>query len=305
MAFHVPMGCERLFESVRRDYMALVRANVVSDVFTASELATWLGNFSSDEERYLAAKMLAAAVIRSNRMIESSLRQIVDILAPHYLRAYRLHDIDCLDTFEKELRKDIPSLPIRFMAVDGARLDRAAANSGEAILRKFTAKFRIGDGYRLRADDQQSFTPGKPTLLVLLDDLLGTGTQISRFLREYQVMARQNVHVVYAPLLATASGIIATMKEFEGMVISPIEELSESAGFFYSDDGAGGVWTRDGVNLARESQSFYTALCAQRRIGEEGRYSKSLTVLLPDRFPNNSLGAFWKDSEQWHPLKYR
>lgn len=304
MVFRVPEGHEGLFDKVRQQFDSLVRAHILGDVFSPTDLMRWLGNFTTPEEQYLAAKLMQSAVIRSWKMIDSSLRQIVDIVAPHYLRLFDLHQVACLDGFERELRSDDATLPVRFMGVDGERIDVAAGNSGDAVLRRFGTQFQVGEAYRLRADRPGSFQHDQPTLLILLDDLLGTGTQIGRFVARYGLNPTPpNMHLVYAPLLATTEGIAKAKNDHPNLYVSPIEELDASAKFFHPI--AGGLWSSDGVNSAADVKSFYRSLMRARGVPRENQYSLELSAVLPERCPNNTLRAYWSRTESWHPLKTR
>lgn len=304
MAFRIPEGHEGLFDRVRQQFDSLVRAHILGDVLSPTDLTRWLGNFTTPEEQYLAAKLLQSSVIRSWKMIDSSLRQVIDIVAPHYLRRFGLHNVTCLEKFERELQKDLAPLPIRFMGVDGERIDVAAGNSGDAVLRQFGSQFQIGEGYRLRADRPASFQHDRPMLLILLDDLLGTGTQISRFITRYGLdPAPPNMHLVYVPLLATSEGVANVQRDHPSLHICPIEELDATSKFFHSKED--GLWSRDETNRATEVQEFYRALMTTRKVPKETEYSLELCAVLPQRCPNNTLRAYWFRSESWLPLKAR
>ncbi len=309
MTFVVPSGQERFFDRVRQQFDSLIRANVIMDVFTETELARWVSQFRTNEERYLAAHLLNSAVIRSSRMVESSLRQIIDLIAPTCLRELGLHDVTCIDTFHDDLKRDKPRLPVRFMAVDGARLDSAAGNSGDSVLRKFGVSFQIGDGYRLRSDDPSSFQPSEPLLIVLVDDVLGTGSQFIRFIDRYQLNPSPgNVHLLYAPLLATSAGLDEVRKNVQDFRIWPIEVLGPSADFFFGLPDSPDVWSRDGSNQLVDVCSFYEQMMDTRGVPRETRYSQNLTVIMHDRCPNNTLRVYWHDSTNapvWHALKAR
>jgi hypothetical protein len=307
VAFQIPEGQEGLADRIEQQFDALVRANVIADVFSATDLRRWLGNFRTPEEKYFAAKLLQSAVIRSWRMIDSSLRQVVDIIAPHLLRQFNLHQVQCLDLFESELQRDHPRIPIRFMAVDGCRIDVAAGNSGDAVLRRFGTRFQVGEQFRLRADRPESFVHDQPVLLVLLDDLLGTGTQITRFIHQYGLNpSPPNIHLVYVPLLATEEGLEKVRRECgDCLSVWPIEELDASAQFFHAEADGLTTWSRDGHNTVNDAREFYRLLAENREIGRERQFSLELTTIMPERCPNNSLRAYWATSGQWYPLKAR
>jgi len=192
------------------------------------------------------------------------------------------------------------------MGVDGERIDTAAGNSGDAVLRRFGTQFQIGDGYRLRADRSESFVSETPLLLVLLDDLLGTGTQIARFVETYRLNpAPNNIIVVYVPLLATAEGLRNVERDCSSIIVRAVEVLDDTTNFFNSSAGAADLWSRDGANTPGDVRSFYDRLMSDREVRPEDRFSMALTALMPERCPNNTLRAYWARTPQWHPLKAR
>jgi hypothetical protein len=139
-----------------------------------------------------------------------------------------------------------------------------------------------------------------------LDDLLGTGTQITRFIARYALEpAPTNMHLVYVPLLATSDGLRRVREECPSLHVWPIEELDASAHFFHPKDDDHSPWSRDGLNTVLEAKTFYNELVTNRGIGQERQYSLSLTALMPERCPNNSLRVYWYGGAQWHPLKAR
>lgn len=302
MAFAVPAGYEGLSRQVFLKFRNLVVNNVI-DVVTPTQFDAWRRNFGSDEEQYLAAQLLSAAVIRTRRMNQSAYRQIIETILPALLRECGMWHFDYVDAMETEFSRRVPSLSVRFMPVDGNQLDARPGNSADTILREFGIHARVGDGYFVRSDDATAWR-NPPALLIFLDDLLGTGTQFRNFVRLYGVAnLSATTRCVYIPLLATQSGIRAVTNAFPSISVRPVETLLEHSGFFSSAQP--GIWARDNVNIVDDARRFYRDLMRARGVSAEGQYSLELTVLLPDRPPNNTLKVYWSDGGQWIPLLRR
>lgn len=302
MAFAVPVGHEGLSRQVFSKFRNLVVNNII-DVVTPTQFDAWKRNFASDEEQYLAAQLLSAAVIRTRRMNQSAYRQIVETILPALLREAGLWAFASVEAMEVEIARRVPSLSIRFMPVDGQQLDARPGNSADTILREFGIHARVGDGHFVRADDAAAWR-NPPSLLVFLDDLLGTGTQFKNFAHRYGLANLPAItRCIYVPLLATQAGVRAVTGAYPNVSVRPVETLLDHSGFF--SPAQPGIWARDNVNTVHDAKRFYSDLMRARGVSAEGQYSLELTVLLPDRPPNNTLKVYWSDGGQWIPLLRR
>ena len=304
MPFSVPQDHADLSRQVFSRFRSLVN-NYAIDIVTATEFDAWRRNFDSDEEKYLAAQMLSAAVIRTQRMNKSGYRQILEAILPSLLRDAGLWNFDYIDEMEAKLSDRTAPISVRFMPVDGQRLDDRPGNSGDAVLREFGQLARIADRYFVRADDAEIWQ-NPPDLLIFLDDLLGTGSQFTRFATNYGVANLPATTLcAYVPLMAARQGKDAVAQAHPRVTISPVETLQTSAAFFSESASTPGIWARDGHNSVRDVRDFYQNLMTDRRVGLESRHSLELTVLLPGRPPNNTLKAYWFGNDQWAPLLRR
>ncbi|MBD9471253.1 hypothetical protein [Pseudoxanthomonas sp. PXM01] len=306
MAFEVPGGYEGLSRQVFQRFRSLVAVGAI-DIVTPTAFDAWTRNFNSEEEKYLAAQMLSASVIRTDRMKKSSYRQIIEVIIPDLLRSSGLWNFRCIGAMEDTFRlpAQAQQASVRFMPVDGRRIDARPGNSGESILREFGIQARIADPFFVRADSPNAWR-NPPRLLILLDDLLGTGTQINRFARAYNIAnLPATTECIYVPLLATESGIQATEAQNPRIQVRPVETLGGSSAFFSESVTTPGAWGRDHYNSANDARRFYQELIRAKALGAEGTHSLELTVLLPGRPPNNTLKAYWAESDQWTPLLRR
>lgn len=304
MPFTVPEGHEGLSRQVFQRFRSLV-TNGVIDVVTTTGFDAWRQNFRTDEEQYFAAQLLSAAVIRIPKMNQSSYRQIAEVIVPALLRESDLWNFRYVDEWEQALRSRRPGVSIRFMPVDGQLLDAGPGNSADSVVRDFRLAARVGDGYLVRADDQRIWED-PPQLLIFLDDLLGTGDQFRRFATRYRVdELPATTRCAYVPLMASVHGMQAVSAAFPRVTLRPVETLHTGASFFSELAGSAGIWARDRHNSVADARAFYRAMMNARGVGPEAPHCLDLTVLLPDRPPNNTLKAYWSDHGQWIPLQQR
>lgn len=305
MAFHIPEGRDGFYERVIHRFYGLIRGRVV-DVVTETDVARWLTNFTTPEARYLAAHLLNAATVRTNKMNESGLQNIAEVIVPQLLKDANLWGYRSIEHFEETLGSRQVLASIRFMPVDGIKLDRVPGNSGDAIARRLRSAIRIGEGYMIRADDSAAWTRKRIGLTVFIDDLLGRGTQFCNFVARYGFndYAREN-RCVYVPLLASRGGLNHVADTYPDISVHPVEILEQTAGFFTEDPDRAGIWIRDRANTCADVRMFYASLMQQARVGPEMIHGLELTLLLPDRSPNNALKAIWSEDGRWQPLKRR
>lgn len=301
MAFEIPEYYEGFSRDVKIKFRSLV-LNRIIDSIDLSNFDAWWINFTTDEERYFAAQLLSAAIIRTQQMHKSSYRQIVEVILPDLLRKVDAWQFRCLEDFESSLSNRTLPASVRFMPVDGAKIDKRPGNSGDTVIRSFGLSAGTHDDYLLRADENDSWT-NLPRLLVFIDDLLGTGTQFSNFANAYRIeQIPDQTLCVYVPLLATTQGMQSITEKFPRVEIRPVEILTRSAGFFSGLDEQPEVWARDRKNTVEEVKRFYRDMMTKREIGPESHYTLELSVLLNERSPNNSLKAYWTTQGRWHPL---
>lgn len=306
MAFRIPPGEEGFFKRVIVRFRTLISCGVI-DVVTITDLDRWLTNFETDEERYFAAHLLNAATVRSLAMVESALQTVAEVIVPQHMREIGRWDHPSIESFERRLAAQAIIESIRFMPVDGMKLDKQAGNSGDATARAFRLATTVNERYLIRADDTDAWRGRRRIgLLVLLDDVVGSGKQFSSFVRAYDLAsyAAENA-CVYVPLLACRSGVEHLHETCPGIPVRPVEVLEESARFFSSvaDDGA--LWARDERNTCTDARDFYDAMMTRTGAGRESQHGLDLTLLLHHRTPNNALRAIWSNEGRWRALKRR
>jgi hypothetical protein len=308
--FFVPDEFSRFSSQVFRRFEILLRKGVISGIELLHE-RQWLKNFETDEERYLAAHLLDALVFRSEAMLESSCRHVLQMILPNELERLKIHRAGDLDGFLKSVRDGKPQPGLRFTAVDGklksktGQVRKTVAKSGPSLLRMFKRATSIPDGLLIHADD--ICRQGREVeAVVILDDCLGTGQQFEDFARAYELAQQaQRRAVIYIPFVAHKTGLGQLQTTLPEIHVSPIEVLGAASDFFAIDDKSGN-WRRDGCNTAHDVREFYKQVLRRRGANStESQYCLNLSLGFQLSTPNNTLKAYYCTDGEWNRLLVR
>ncbi|CRX55985.1 hypothetical protein DVQ29_21945 [Yersinia enterocolitica] len=86
------------------------------DTISETELHSWIENFETKEDRYLAAIILDSIIFRNKKSISTFGANIFQIIIPQFLSELKIYEIDSIESWEKSLRSpECRNLPIRFL----------------------------------------------------------------------------------------------------------------------------------------------------------------------------------------------
>ncbi|MGU1097811.1 phosphoribosyltransferase-like protein [Pseudomonas aeruginosa] len=302
MAFHVPDENYDLLSDVLERFRVLLKNGAITGI-SETKLDRWVANFRSEEEEYLAACMLNRLIYRSQAMIDSSIGHLLHCLLPTYLRGVGLFPHPDIESFLDQLQQDDDSYPIRFIGVDGSRpID--TGKSGAVIIRQYKRRASISKLLTCRPD-KLSALPGHVSCLVFVDDILGTGTQFSKFAREHSLGAKKGLHIVYCPLVAHDEGLKKLRDECAWLTVLPVETFGHRHSFFCEAENHPGIWSVDGVNSVKDVKEFYDQLSAEKGIPKIGQFDLGLVLGFEHSTPNNTLAMLWASSNDWKELLIR
>lgn len=302
MAFHVPEKNYALYEEVQQRFRVLMKKGVITGV-DESTLDCWLGNFRTEEECYFAACVLGRLIFRSKNMIESSIDHMLQCVLPTYLRRRNLFPYSDIESFLGSIQKNAPEHPIRFVGVDGNKaID--TGKSGAVIIRHYKRHADIHKSITCRPDSINQL-PDHVHCLVFIDDMLGTGTQFSRFAKDHALEEKQGIHMVYCPLVAFHRGVAKLQTEFPWLTVLPIETLNDHHQFFCASTKNPGVWAVDETNGVADVRDFFDKLATKHGIPKSTQHGLDLLLGFEDATPNNTLSALWAQSDNWVRLLKR
>ena len=303
MAFHVPEPFEELYDQVVDRFRMLLRRGVVTGI-TPIGLDRWLNNFASDQDRYLAARLLENLTFRSERMVASAIAHLCECLLPCELRRLNIGKFQDVDQFVESLESGGADHPVRFVAVDGA-FDDTPGKSGAVIIREFQRHGPISKSLTCKPESLGA-SPASVRCLVFVDDMLGTGTQFTKFEKHYNLRALQPAkHLMYCPLVAHEKGLAKLKKDFPWLSVLPVEQFGTEHQFYRPLEDDAKTWAIDGSNVVDDVRLYVKQLCALHQIPATTHHSLSLLLGFQHATPNNTLPILYAKSSTWQNLLIR
>lgn len=273
------------------------------DRLELSDLEAWLDNFETDEEKYFASGVLLSIIYRSTKSINTFGANIIQIKLPNILKKYEIYSIECIESWEKDLKKGkADKLPIRFSAIEG--VDGKPGKSGSAIYREICNKHfhsRLGvlcNEVSIRLEKDNNFK-----VLVLFDDILGTGKQFKKYIDTYNI-DELGIKVIYFPFAAYQESIESIHANYTNIIVSPVEILTSSDSLF-SEENFAFFNKFHSENTSEELKKFYLDMCRIKKINTRdvlGFGDLALTYFFNNSVPNNNIAALWYDSDTWTQL---
>jgi hypothetical protein len=300
MALRIPQGQQAFYVDVVHRFRQLLHKGIITGI-DPIRLNSWLANFVTDEDRYLAAHLLNGLTYRSDAMVKSSFHHLVHCELPQMLRARNAMTFDDLESFDRALTEGDDSSPIRFVAVDGS-FEKTPGKSGAVVIRAFRRHLNVAKALLCRPERLIDL-PANVKALIFIDDLVGTGQQFETFATHYQLAnhAKQRA-LVYCPLLAFKTGLTRLAKALPWLEMHPVETLGESHQFFRTCASDATIWGVDEVNKVQDVRDHMADLCKRNAIPPRTRHSLDLVVAFEHAIPNNSVSMLSIKSAQWQPL---
>lgn len=304
MAFFIPDSFHGLFEEVNQRFRLLMRKQVVTGI-DETRLEGWLSNFRTDEDLYLAARLLNGLMFRSHDMMCSSIDHLVQCVLPTELRHAGLFEYRSIDAFLDTLKEGLPDHPLRFVGIDGSVVGEEPGKSGAVIIRKFRQHVRISKKLTCRPENMTSL-PGTVKAIVFLDDIIGKGTQFGKFATTHHVgdMAADR-KLFYCPLVGFKSGIERTRSKHPWLSVQPIEVLDERHRFYYAKSETPSIWAADGHNTVADVKAHVQYLAQAGGIPANTQNGLELLLGFEGATPNNTLPLLWATSDRWNSLLIR
>lgn len=116
MAFFVPNQFYNLYDEVEQRFRLLIRKQVITGI-DEIKFDAWLSNFTSTEDRYLAARLMDGLIFRSNSMVFSSIDHLLQSILPKELKGHSLFPYQNIEEFLQSLIDGDPlptRLPLNF-----------------------------------------------------------------------------------------------------------------------------------------------------------------------------------------------
>jgi len=298
MAFHVPVAHEGLFGWVERQFRLLLAKHVVTGI-SELQFDKWVSNFYTEEDRYLAARLLENLTFRSQDMVGSALAHILQCIVPSELRRMGQR-VSSLEQFIEDVASGSAKRLLRFVEVAG---HGPPGKSGAVLMRELHRVGHVHNAMLCRADGIKDL-PASVECLVFVDDMLGTGTQFMSFARESGLAEHAKTRrLISCPLAAFEDGLQALADACPWLLVCPVETFGPRHRFFRGEIQRSEVWAIDGQNLAADVREYMTRLCNRAGITVQD-YCLELVIGFHNATPNNTLPVmYWNKS--WHHLLVR
>jgi hypothetical protein len=302
MPINLPENAEDIIERIFDNTKLLIRYKYW-DGISEKTLCSWINNFISLKERYLAAVILSSLIYRNNITNEAFGAQLFQIIIPNYLEDNNIHSIDCIQSWMSSIETSkVSHLPFRFSTIEG--VDNKPGKSGSVIYRKLKKLFFSSDlGVGSHAYEKV-LTDKKIKLVIIFDDILGTGQQFETFMELFKV-SKYSCKILYCPYVAQKEGLQFINSNYPDVDVIPIETIDDSCGVFSPKNKL--IELCDDTSI-EDFKTFYENMCAEKgfkikKIFGEG--NQALTYLFNDSTPNNNIAALWYQDENWQRLVKR
>ena len=280
---------------------------------TKPEIDQWLRNFDSlsDKELLLVYKLLANLIYFSEADVISALREGVyktlyysAILNKQLESGFTLSEKAMANIIQEELGKSC-FIPL---------LDSGAPHeSGNYVTRTLVQQEIISQRQSVFINRlPEIFRTGKISKLVIVDDCVGSGQQLSDFWQEATIpydqgvitlqalCAQHNVEAHYLTLFGYDKNILRLQEAFDNLTIHCVRMLTDGQRVF-SDNAY--IW-KDAAERD-EAEKLFAELCQEAGIPLLGYRDLDFAFVMHRTIPDWTLPLFWKETANWKLLMRR
>ena len=258
------------------------------------QLSRWLNNFPSAEQRYFAARVLDILIYRSDPQTKSMLTHLFHRTIPNVARhhGFGSHLHSACDRLQWDHEPNLRLVPV-------SPAPQATMASGPLITRLAQKHLNFHKKWIIPHRKIRPTTP----FVVFLDDVIGTGTQFSQFIKKAHL-----THLIkerrccYVAVAAHSTGINNLTDEFPELAVSAVDMLSPRNSLFHPQSLA----FPDGTNTIDDARTFYRQMLNTFQVSRryQGGYGGlDLAYAFAHAVPNNSTPLlWWPENTQWTPL---
>jgi hypothetical protein len=304
VSFTAPPGAQAFSESMLQRTRDLIDAGLWD--IPLDRLVGWWGAFSNVEQRYFAACLLDSLIYRTPAQFASG---ILDLMRGGASQACSLalglrSDLELVDRLRN--RFEDPNVRLVPVICDSD----PPSKSGPLVMRRLKKLLGVADKWMIwpwqiaEAVDEEGVK-----VILLIDDLLGSGKQVDTFCaKENVIAASKAAELIYAPVVAHQKGIDYLKVAVPRLKVVASEVLTDDHSFFSEH-----IWKNltNGSIAAEDAKEFYLDLLSKTgfrpspRVPALGVGELALCFGFSHGTPNNSLPLLWHASPQWRSLLER
>lgn len=305
MIIKLPDDHEIRVESTLEIAKKLIKLRYWDRIETA-DLNAWFGNFKTDEEKYFASGILLSIIYRSQKSIATFGANIIQIMLPNLLSRDGHFEVNDIESWERQLEIGKKSnIPVRFSTLEG--VGDKPGKSGSQIYRKIAENFFHTDlGVRCENLKKEIIEDKRFKVLVLFDDIIGTGTQFKDYVDEFK-LDECGVKIYYFPFAAYKDSYELLNNVHNNIYINPVEIITENESLFSENNLA--FFNRfHSENSPEELKKYYLDICIKYNIRASDKLGfgeLALTYIFNNSMPNNNIALLWYKSSCWNKLVAR
>lgn len=300
----LPDGWESFYQDVCSKTKTLSSCDIWS--MHPSTALAWLGNFTKDEHKYIAAHILDRVTYRSEKMIEAGYKSFLASTFREYVKNLQPIDHTSIEEWFKILKAS-PKKEHRNIKLCSVSKLGDNGDSGSQMVRLLTGD--IFHQNRVLSPETNPLKNIDGQIILIIDDFVGSGEQFISFSEETGLReASKKNHIIYAPAIGYYKGLEEITRQDYGISLLPLETINDSERFFTHEAGA--MFCGDDVNNEADVIECYKSMRGLSSSFNKGawfgRDNESLCVIFQWGCPNQSLGMIWYDGGNgWEKLARR
>jgi len=248
----------------------------------------WLTNFQNDLEKYFAAYVLDTLIYRSEAQTISLIEHLFQRVLPDLAHAQGWAHL-LRTQWNKILASSDLDPNVRLVAV--AKQTDPPHKSSSVILRLMKRHFQVNEKWTTAAWNLPNCGMGSGTMVLFIDDFLGTGDQFEKFYATERLSALlANHQKAYVPLIGYFEGHKYLQSSIAGLAVQPVKLLSNKHRLFHTESEC----FTDSTNTTEYAKTFYYELLKSRKIDllndeRHGFGDLELTYAFQHTAPDNCL----------------
>jgi hypothetical protein len=259
-----------------------------------ARLINWIRQFEQYGAELLGAILLDNLILKSKAQFQATLSTL---MTGAELCVDMMHDCEIVDSLSASKDPGIRIAP-------AISLHQPPTKSGFYVLRLLQRMYRIKNEWLVwpqRFNDQ----PKNITLLIIVDDFLGSGDQFSTFAGLSELARlhaeRPNLKIVYLVAAAHQVGIDALRAEYAYVEVICGDVLTDDFHIFLG----GRLNQRYRTDVSNELKLTYLSLAKKAglplkgKVGPFGYGQHGLCYAFEHGTPNNTLPVYWYETPSW------
>lgn len=268
------------------------------DGIDSNSLRAWLRNFTTFDEKLFGACLLDWLVYRNDEQVVSML---YDLLTKHLHNQWRLDNNPLYSTSKNPLDLLCEKYgDIGFRYVTAVSNKDPGTKSGYHIVNVLNHSMGISSSWNIKAEEiKTKYESGVRTFL-FIDDISGTGQQMSTVLEESKVFQLPDVNVYVLLCAAHEVGINKIVGDFPNAKVLCSEYIPKEASIFEHLPKA-----EFKLQNATEFHEWYNSFMEKKNVPLKNRFGRGdlgLVYAFQNNVPNDSLPLLYYNNDYLNNL---